>query len=52
MLVNLSPQAKLSGVAVAEFLDLVKEYKLCPSINKPKSIKSGRRSTKNRDKKS
>jgi hypothetical protein len=51
-LVDHTPQAKLSGIAVAEFLDLVKEYGLCPSITKPRPTKSGRRSTKNHDKKS
>jgi hypothetical protein len=51
-LVNHAPRAKLCGSAVAEFLDLVKEYGLCPENNQPKPTKSGRRSTKNRDNKS
>ena len=56
-LANQAPQAKLCTPAAQEFLDLVKEYELCPPINLPpintrKPNKSGRRSTKKRDKKS
>ncbi len=47
-----APRAKLCKQSVAEFLDLVKEYELCPPTNIRKSTKSGRRSTKKRDKKS
>lgn len=49
-LVDHAPRAKLCRQAVAEFLDLVKEYELCPRTKKP--IKSGPRSTCRRDKKS
>jgi len=51
-LVEFSPRAKLCSIAVAEFLDLVKEYGLCPQTAPPKPTESGRRSTKNLDKKS
>jgi len=51
-LVDHTPRAKLCGSAVAEFLGLVKEYGLCLKNTKTKSTRSGRRSTKNRDKKS
>ena len=51
-LVNHAPRAKLCNQAVTEFLDLVKEYELCPPTNPRKPTKSGRRSTKQRDKKS
>ena len=45
-----APRARLCRQAVAEFLDLVKEYELCSRTKKP--IKSGHRSTSRRDKKS
>ena len=56
-LANHAPRAKLCRQAAQEFLDLVKEYELCPPINIPplntrKPHKSGRRSTKKRGKKS
>ena len=51
-LVNHAPRAKLCRQAAQEFLDLVKEYELCPPTNIRKPTKSGRRSTKKRDKKS
>jgi hypothetical protein len=51
-LVNHAPRAKLCTQAVVEFLDLVKEYELCPPTNTRKPDKSGRHSTKKRDKKS
>jgi len=51
-LVNHAPRAKLCNPSVAEFLDLVKEYELCHLTNTHKPIKSGRRSTKKRGKKS
>jgi len=51
-LVDHTPRAKLSSQAAQEFLDLVKEYELCPPINIRKPAKPGRRSTKKRDKKS
>ena len=51
-LVNDAPRAKLCNQAVAEFLDLVKEYELCLLTNTHKPTKSGRRSTKKHDKKS
>jgi hypothetical protein len=46
-----APRAKLCTQAVQEFLDLVKEYELCPPTNTPTPNKSGRRSNKNCDKK-
>ena len=49
-LVDHAPRAKLCRQAVAEFLDLVKEYELCSRTMKP--IESGHRSTIRRDKKS
>lgn len=48
--VDHAPRARLCRQTVAEFLDLVKEYELCTRTKKP--IKSGRRSTKRRGKKS
>ena len=51
-LVDHTPRAKLCGSAVAEFLGLVMEYELCPQTKQTKPTKSGRRSTKNCDKKS
>ena len=51
-LVDHDPRAKLSKQAAQEFLDLVKEYELCPLTNTSKQTKSGRRSTKKRGKKS
>jgi hypothetical protein len=51
-LVNHAPRAKLCKQAAQEFLDLVKEYELCPPTNTPKPNKSGRRSNEKRDKKS
>ena len=51
-LVNQTPRAKLCKQAAQEFLDLVKEYELCPPTNTRKPNKSGRRSTKKRNKKS
>ena len=51
-LVNHAPRAKLCKQAAQEFLDLVKEYELCPPTNLRKPTKSGRRSAKKRDKKS
>ena len=51
-LVNHAPRAKLCGTAVAEFLNLVKEYGLCPTTSQTKPTMSGRRSTKKCDKKS
>lgn len=51
-LVRHTPKAKLFNQAVTEFLDLVKEYELCLRTNIHKPTKSGRRSTKKRDKKS
>ena len=51
-LVEHAPQTKLCKQAVAEFLDLVKEYELCLPTNTRRPTKSGRRSTKRRDKKS
>lgn len=47
-----APRAKLCKQSAQEFLDLVKEYELCPPNNIRKPAKSGRRSTKKRDKKS
>ena len=49
-LVNQTPRAKLCKQAAQEFLDLVKEYELCLLTNTHKPTKSGRRSTKKRDK--
>ena len=53
---NHTPRSKLSYLAVREFLELVKEYELCPTprskTQQRKSAKSGRRSIKNRDTKS
>ena len=40
------PRARLCKQAVQEFLDLVKEYELCPPSNARKPARSGRRSTK------
>jgi hypothetical protein len=51
-LVDLAPRAKLSKSAIAEFLELVKEYELCPQIQKSEPITPGRRSAKKHDKKS
>jgi hypothetical protein len=51
-LVNHAPRAKLCNQAVSEFLDLVKEYELCLLTNTHKPTKSGRRSTRKRNKKS
>ena len=51
-LVNHTPRAKLCKQAAQEFLDLVKEYELCLPTNLHKPTRSGRRSTKKRDKKS
>lgn len=45
-LVDLTPRAKLSKSAIAEFLELVKEYELCPQTPKSKPVTRGRRSTK------
>jgi hypothetical protein len=50
-LVNHAPRAKLCKQAAQEFLDLVKEYELCPLTTR-KLTKSGRRLIKKRDKKS
>lgn len=52
VLVDHAPRAKLSQQAVAEFLDLVKEYELCPPPQESPRTNSGRRSTKSRNKKS
>ena len=56
-LVDLTPRAKLSRQSAQEFLELVKEYDLCPPVNKNasnrrKPSKSGRRSKKKNVKKS
>lgn len=47
-----SPRAKLCKQAAQEFLDLVKEYELCPPTTTSKPDKPGRRSTKQTDNKS
>lgn len=49
---NHTPRSKLSHRAVREFLELVKEYELCPTPcpkTQRQSATSGRRSIKNRD---
>lgn len=50
-LVDLTPRAKLSNSAIAELLELVKEYELCPQTQISEPITPGRRSAKKRDKK-
>ena len=55
-LVDHAPRAKLSRQSAEEFLELVKEYDLCPPVEKAttkrKPAKSGRRSKSKRNKKS
>lgn len=51
-LVDHSPRATLCTDAVAQFLELAKEYALCRATKNRKSTKSGRRSINNNGKKS